>query len=347
MAKISENIASQRPYFEDVPGIYYRKDGETHSGPPNPRILDLDTLPFPDYSLLGSLEDYKVRAIRSPSAPIVTSRGCPFQCTFCSKAVFQSRTTFRSPENVVEEIISLKRHMGVKQIDILDDNFTLKRSYVERVLDLLIEADLDLVINLQSGVRVETLDEPILVKLKRAGVRKIGYGIESADGHVRALCKKKLNMDKLRAAVIASKNLGITVSGYFIIGLPGETRASVTDTIKLAKELNLDAANFAMAIPFPGTELYDYVDKNGRFLFDPEDNYDYGFFASQPFYELDQIDTHEMTYRFDLAYRSFYTPRKIARDLLGMRSCSELGWYLEAGVSLLRGRFRTMLDKLR
>jgi radical SAM superfamily enzyme YgiQ (UPF0313 family) len=347
MAKVSENIASQTAYFEDVPGIYYRENGEIHSGPANPRIHDLDTLPFPDYSLLGSLDDYRVRAIKSPSAPIVTSRGCPFQCTFCSKAVFQSRTTFRSPENVVEEIVSLKRNMGVNQIDILDDNFTLKRSYVERVLDLLIAEDLDLVVNLQSGVRVETLDEPILLKLKRAGVRKIGYGIESADARVRTLCKKQLDIEKLRAAVITSKTLGMTVSGYFIIGLPGETRASVENTIKLAKELELDAANFAMAIPFPGTELYDYVHKHGRFLFDPEENYNYGFFASEPFYELDQVDKREMSYRFDLAYRSFYTPKKIARDMLGMRSWSELGWYLAAGVSLLRGRLRTVFDNLR
>lgn len=345
MAKICQNLASQRDYFEDVPGIVYKRDDGIHSGPPNPRIVDLDTLPFPDYSLLGSLEDYKVRAIRSPSAPLITSRGCPFQCTFCSKAVFRSQTTFRSPENVVEEMASLKRHVGANQIDILDDNFTLKRSYVERVLDLLIAADLDLVINLQSGVRVEALDESLLLKLKRAGVRKIGYGIESADAHVRTLCRKRLDMDKLRAAVRNSKRLGFTVSGYFIIGLPGETRESVRKTVALAKELALDAANFAMAIPFPGTELYDYVEKNGRFLFDPEGNYDYGFFASKAFYELDEIDKREMAYRFDMAYRSFYTPKKVLRDMLGMSSRSEMGWYLQAGVSLVRGRLRTMLER--
>ena len=339
------NIREGKPYYSDVPGIRYLSGSEVISGPPNERIRDLDILPFPDYSLLGKLSDYKVRAIRSPTAPIVTSRGCPFQCTFCSKAVFQSRTTFRSPQNVVEEIRLLKSRFGANQIDILDDNFTLKRSYAEEVIDGIIDADIDIAINLQSGVRVETLDEALIEKMSRAGVVKIGFGIESADKHVLEMCKKSLDLDKLREAVRMSKKYGIKVSGYFIIGLPGETRNSVLETVRFAKELKLDAANFAMAIPFPGTELYAFVREHGRFLIDPEANYDYGFFASEPFFELEGMDGEEMRYRFDLAYRSFYTPGKVLHDIVRMRSRSEFAWYLQAGWSLFRGKIKTMLSR--
>ena len=342
MEIMCHNIREGKPYYADVPGIRYLSGSDIMSGPPNERIKDLDILPFPDYALLGRLSDYKVRAIRFPTAPIVTSRGCPFQCTFCSKAVFRSRTTFRSPQNVVEEIKLLKTRYGANQIDILDDNFTLKRSYAEEVIDGIIDADIDIAINLQSGVRVETLDEALIEKMSRAGVVKIGFGIESADEHVLEMCKKSLDLDKLREAVLNSRKYGIKVSGYFIVGLPGETRESIRKTVRFAKELKLDAANFAMAIPFPGTELHTYVMEKGRFLIDPESNYDYGFFASEPFYELEGMDGEEMRYRFDLAYRSFYTPGKVFGDIVRMRSLSELSWYLQAGWSLLRGKMKTM-----
>ena len=348
LERLCRNIASQRPYFSEVPGIVYVDDGQIHYGPSSQRIKDLDILPFPEYSLIGKLDNnYKVRVVKPPSAPLVTSRGCPYNCTYCSKAVFGDRVTFRSPENVVEEICRLKYDSGVNQIDILDDNFTLKKDRAERILDLFINKRLNMAINLQSGVHIENIDEALLGKMKQANVIKMGFGIESAEETVLRMCRKRLDLHKVKTIVKAAKKSGIVVAGFFIMGLPGETRESVKKTIDFAKTLDLDAASFAMAIPFPGTELYEIVKEKGRFLVNPEENYDYGFFTSKAFFELEGMDEEEARYRFDLAYKSFYTPGKIMRDLFKMKSLSELRWYWRAGTSFLRSKAGVLLSEVR
>ena len=209
--QIIKNIKNDGPPFDDnVPGAVY-KDFESGAVKMNQvmRIKDLDSLPFPAYHLLPPLKIYKSRARKQPVAAIITSRGCSHQCIFCSKDIFQRQTTYRSAANVLAEIDFLIKKYGIRQIDILDDNFTQKRSRVENILDGIIERNYNISLNLQSGIRTEIVDEELLLKMKRAGVYKLAFGIESADPDVLKICRKKLDLNRVEHAVRIAKKMGI------------------------------------------------------------------------------------------------------------------------------------------
>lgn len=339
MLKMALNISGNKNFYEEVPGIFTRVSGEEYyRGPANNRIKNLDDLPYPDYGLVGGLLNYSSRNKYSPSAPIFTTRGCAFRCSFCSRHVFNNLVTFRSPENVIVEIKALKNKYAIRQIDILDDNFTLKRDYVDKILDKIIGEKLKIFFDLKCGIRVESLDEGLLIKMKKAGFYKIAFGIESADEKVLRLCDKQLDLGKLKKMATFAKKTGFVTSGFFIIGLPGETRESVYKSVRLAKDIGLDIANFCMATPYPGTELYNYVRNNGVFLFNPEGNYDFGFYGSKVFYTLPGMSEKEVLYRFDYAYRKFYTFPKVIKHCVKMRSFSELKWFIKAAISVFKGK---------
>lgn len=339
ITELAKNINTLKPYYEGVPGITARiNNGEYYSNLQNNRIKDIDQIPFPDYGLVGDLKLYSARTRYFPTAPIITTRGCPFKCSFCSRHVFGNLVTYRSANNVIQEIVSLKQKYGIKQIDILDDNFTVDKNHAQRILGLIIKEKIKIAFDLRSGVRVESLDEELLSKMREAGFYKIAFGIESADEKVLELCNKRLDLDKLRKMALFAKKIGFKTSGFFIIGLPGETLQGVRETVKLAKELKLDVANFCMATPYPGTELFNYVKKYGHFLFDPQGNYDFGFYGGKPFYTLPDLSEKEASYRFSFAYRSFYNIFKILIDLLSIRTTAELKWFLRATFSVLKGQ---------
>lgn len=346
MLSIAKNITGNKKFYQDVPGIVVRTDdGQYYAGSENIRIKDLDILPYPDYELIGGLKKYSARDKYSPTAPIFTTRGCAFRCSFCSRHVFRNLVTFRSPENVIREIAMLQNKYLVKQIDILDDNFTVNRSYAEKIMDLIISENIKISFDLKCGVRVESLDEELLIKMKKVGFYKIAFGIESADEGVLKLCNKQLNLEKLKKMAVFAKSIGFITFGFFIIGLPGETRESVVKTVKLAKDINLDIANFCLATPYPGTELHDYVKKHGKFLFDPEGNYDFGFYGSRAFYTLPGFDEKETLYRFNYAYRKFYSLPKLLKYFSTMRSLSEFQWFLNAAISVIRGKLHSINRK--
>ena len=225
VVRMMKNLAAGRPAFDpQVSGAAWR-DPDTGEMQRNAvvRIEDIDRLPFPAYHLLPPLKAYKSRSRKRPVAAIVTSRGCAYECIFCSKNVFQRRVTFRSADNVLAEVDHLVRDFGVRQIDILDDNFAQKKSRMVEILDGLIERDYGLAINPQNGIRSEIIDEPLLEKMKRAGFYKLAFGVESADPDVLRTCRKRLDLDRLEQVVTMAKKMGFVVYGFFIIGLPGET----------------------------------------------------------------------------------------------------------------------------
>ena len=340
IVRIMENLAAGSTAFDDgvIGAVYRGLDGMTNVSNPVERITDLDRIPFPAFHLLPPLKTYRSRAVRSPSAPIITTRGCPYGCTFCSKDVFGRRVTFRSAANVLEEIDVLHRKYGVRQIDILDDNFSLNRKRMDEILDGLISAYKGkLALNLQSGIRTELLEEDLIVKMKHAGVTKLGIGIESADEEVLKLCHKESNLAQIENAVRWAKKHGIAVFGFFIIGLPGETEEAFRKTLDYARKLDLDVANFCMAIPFVGTELYMLVQKNGRFLIDTSRNIDAGFYAGRVFYEYEGLTEQVVLDRYKKAYTEFYNLKKKLKLILKIRSVTEAKWLLGAAMSIMKG----------
>ncbi|MCU0608234.1 MAG: B12-binding domain-containing radical SAM protein [Chitinispirillaceae bacterium] len=344
---IARNIRERRPFNDGKPsGLASMTNGSLAVSAVE-RILDLDALPFPAYHLLPHFSRYKTRARKKPVAAIITSRGCAFNCSFCSKDIFQRKVTYHSAEYIIGLVGFLVREYGIRQIDILDDNFAMNRKRFNDILDMLIEKKFGLAINLQSGIRAEYVDDTVLAKMKLAGVFKISFGIESADEKVLRLNCKELNLSHIRETVFKCKQADFLTYGFFIIGLPGETDEGFAKTIRFAQDLNLDIANFCMAIPFANTELYKDVRAHGRVLIDTSKHMSTGFYAGQAFYEYGDNTAEILQKRYALAYRTFYSLTRRVKILLSVRSLSELAWVIESGFSIFINILRSKSENRR
>jgi magnesium-protoporphyrin IX monomethyl ester (oxidative) cyclase len=256
--------------FLDVKGLVFKKDGKIIKNPQREFIADLDSIPFPAWHLL-SIEKYielgqaHGSQKRKRYAPMVTSRGCPGKCVFCSiHSVWGHKWRARSPENVVEEIEKLVSDYKIREIHFEDDNLTLSKQRMAKICDLIIERGLDISWTTPNGVAVNTLDSSLLEKMKKAGCYQLAFGIESGDPNVlKNIIHKPLSLDRVRKVVACSKQLGIWTHGFFVIGFPGESEESIQRTVDFAKEADLDSANFFIAAPYPGTPLNELAVAEG------------------------------------------------------------------------------------
>lgn len=339
--EICQRLKGSQPIFYKVDGLVYLKNGKLFWGRSRPLIKDLDSLPFPAYHCLPNLNSYKTRARQKPVASIFTSRGCPFQCVYCNRNIFGKIYRMRSAENVLREIDYLVEKYRIKQIDILDDNFTLIKERTHAIFEGIIKRNYRLAINLQNGVRADRLDQELIKKMKKAGVFKIAFGVESGDRRILRIIKKGLDLKAVLRANKWAKEEGITTYGFFMFGLPGDTKTSMQKTIDFAKKMNPDIAHFGITIPFPGTELYEQIKERGQFLIPTEEGVSYGFEAGEVFYTLDRLDLKLVAQYYKKAYLDFYfRPAKIVSTILTIKSFSELGWILNAGMALLKNLFK-------
>jgi magnesium-protoporphyrin IX monomethyl ester (oxidative) cyclase len=263
--------------LEKVKGIGFIKDGKTIINPARPCIEDLDSLPFPARHLLPMSKYFEAAKenplrgeISKPWAMMITSRGCPYDCVFCSIHNVMGKTwRGRSPKNVVDEIEQLVQTYGIQQIDFYDDNMMLNKKRGEAICDLIVQKGLRIEWYTPNGVRADTLDEPLLRKMKASGCKKIRVAPESGVQSVlNNVIKKNLNLKDVENAIVLSKKVGIDVGCFFVIGLIGETKEDINETIKYAyklKRLGADRFYFSIAMPVYGTELYEQA-KRGGFL---------------------------------------------------------------------------------
>lgn len=333
LLEIVQRLKENQDPFSGVDGVLYRSGDTAVTNEPRDRIDHLDTLPFPAFHLYPDLSRYRRRTMGSPSAPILTSRGCPFGCIFCSKSVFGNKVRYRSTKNVIAEIDYLVERFNVKQIDIVDDNFIMNRERAVHILESLCEKPYCLAINLQSGVRTGLVDNNLLKIMKRAGVYRIAFGIESGNQDVLDCVKKKQKLEEVVQAVSLTKNAGIRADGFFMIGLPGDSPRTMQDTIDFSKKLNLGTAHFHMVVPFPGTELYSLIKENGRFLKATEDGITTGFNCPEAFYEIGGLKKADIERYYKKAYREFFfAPKKMIQIILSLRSIKEFVWLFKTGV---------------
>jgi len=245
-----------------IKGLVWRNGGDILVNPDRPFIYDLDDLPLPRHDLLP-LADYRAPLVGGPYAFVVTSRGCPGRCRFCIKHVsYGDSVRFRSPESVLEEIEALV-DLGVRDVHMYADLFTVNRDHVLGVAEALIERGTP--VRWTCNSRVDFVDESMLQTMARAGCWMIAWGIESADERMLRRMRKGTSLDQIRQALRWSKDAGIMNWGYFIIGLPGETEKSILHTIDVSKKLPLDLALFHIAAPHPGTPFFFEVVENGWF----------------------------------------------------------------------------------
>ena len=336
MLDIAEKWRNNKKNINEVSGIAYLKKNKVYFTPKRQLISDINKLPLPAYHLLPNLNLYKTRARAKPVASIFTSRGCPFQCVYCSSNIFGKKYRMRSSQNVLIEIDYLVKNFKVKQIDILDDNFTLDQKRTAEILDGIILRKYHLAINLQSGVRADKVDLNLIRKMKEAGVFKIPFGVETGDKKILKRIKKNLDLKAVIKATQWAKQEGLTTYGFFMFGLPGDNAKSMQKTIDFAIKMDPDIAHFGITIPFPGTELYKETDKQGSFLIPILNGLNLGFESGKVFYLLPGMDQKQIIKFYKKAYRDFYfRPVKMIKTIMSIKSLYELKWIIQASISMI------------
>lgn len=255
--------------FSDLDGVGRREDGKIEIVPKTKFIDDLDRLPFPARHLLNmegyfGLEQSHGARRRKRFSPIITSRGCPARCTFCSAyKVWGRKFRQRSPENVIAEMKHIKEKYGIEEIMFEDDNATLNIKRAERLFDLMIEEKLDFVWDTPNGVAAFALNERLIDKIKASGCYKLNLALESGNQYVLDnIIKKPLKLEKAKQLIKCAQSIGLDVGIFLIIGMPGETREQIWDSFYLAKELEIYTPFISVATPYPGSELYETCREN-------------------------------------------------------------------------------------
>jgi anaerobic magnesium-protoporphyrin IX monomethyl ester cyclase len=255
--------------IEQVPGLVWRQADKVIENAPPEFVKDLNALPLPAWELIQPQTyppaQHGAFFKKFPIAPIVTTRGCPYACKFCSAPILSGRQVrFHDPERISNEIRLLHSQYGIREIHIIDDNFTINRSHAVAVLKKIIEAKLDISIAFPNGIRVETVDEELLDLMKRAGAYLISLGIESGSDRILQLMNKKLKVAATEEKVKMIHRAGLDIAGFFVIGFPGDTKEDIEKTIRFSLKLPLIRANYFDFLPLPGTPIYYELQEKGE-----------------------------------------------------------------------------------
>ncbi len=309
-----------------IPGLCYRTETGVIC---NPVIFepDLDALGFPDWDQIGP-DSYPVApqgtfTRQLPLAPIIVTRGCPYPCTFCAgKQVSGRKIRHRSVDHVISELRYLVQRFGIREFHIQDDNFTFSKEYVTSFCQSLIDSELNLCWACPNGVRLDTLDKEMLRMMETAGCYSVAVGIEAGTQRVLDLMKKQTSLGDLiyKVNLIRSETSWF-ITGFFILGYPGETEEEIWQTIRLSKRLPLDKANFGILMPLPGTEAAEAARREG---FNPETDLLRMSEYRSP-YTPSTISQRKFRWIFRWAFIGFYArPRIIWRFVRQIQSLSQM-----------------------
>ena len=317
--------------LSEINGIAWKpQDNEVIVNKPSELIQNLDEIPIPAYNLLPQFELYRSVARRKPMAAILTSRGCPYGCTFCNSNIFGKTFRAFSAKRVISEMEMLISQYGIKQFAILDDNFLFNIDRIEEILDLIIEKKFKILINIRNGMRTESVTYPLVKKMKKAGVYKTAIGCESAHRPTLREIKKNLNLEKVKQVIEWCRKEKIIVTCYFILGFPNDTPESISSTINFAIETNPNFASFAILIPLLGTGLHSFLE--GKKLLDKsiDSGLTSGFFGSRMYHKCFYLKEKEIYSLQAKAYGQFYLRfSKISEIISNIKSLNELKWYID------------------
>ena len=316
--------------LSDILGICYRENGIPKLNQDRPFIDNLDDLPFPARELVD-MDIYRRPDNNKKQAVIKVSRGCPFHCFFClATPVSGKKVRRRSVDNIIAEIKECKEKFGVDNFLFWSDIFDLDRAWTVELCQKIIDEKLDIVWS--ANTRADTADFELAKIMKKSGCGLVSMGIESGSQYMLDKMGKKITLEQIKTTVKAFRDVGIKIYGYFVLGLPWETRETAEQTIKFACDLDLNYANFYTATVFPGSRFWDYAKENN--LLDNDDRY-------QSAYYYPSVKTHALSKDevFELhkkAVKRFYLrPVYILKTLLGIRSFTEFKNYAIAGLGLL------------
>lgn len=243
--------------YAEIKGLMFRKDGAVVSTGRADPCTDLNSLPFPARHLLKT-DLYKVGSLHGVHSytSIMASRGCPFNCVFCTNQIGGTKVRKRNIDSVLEEIQLIVTSFGIRHIYFVDDVLTLDRTFIKSLCDSIIK--LGLGITFEGSTRANLVDDELLAIMKNAGLIRLSFGLETADETIRTIIKKEVPLESYTKANMLANKYGIEIINSVMLGLPGDTRESIEKTIKyLRNTVELKHSTLSIAMPYPGTELYD------------------------------------------------------------------------------------------
>lgn len=301
------------PPVESIKGLSWKNaDGKIFHNLARPLHPNLDALPLPAYHLfkidrytnLQPLTDGLDKHARSYT--IVTSRGCPYKCTYCSKPITGDTWRARSVENVLREWKMLVEDLRATEIGVTDDIWNLDLKRAKELCRGLVEMKLNHVPWVTvHGMKVNHTDAELFQLMKRAGCKRVGFGVESGDEEIlKRVVKKSQTFAQVRAAFMNAKAAGLQTMGFFIYGMPGETEATMEKTTQLALELDPDLAHFMIASPYPGTQLWDTIQREGKLY--AKNWSELAIQSDHAHFDFPGMDAQLVERKWHEAYRRFY-----------------------------------------
>jgi len=324
----------------EIEGLAWREDGQVRLNPPK-LVENLDSLGAPDWEAIpppiysnAPLGGF-ARAV--PIAYLLTSRGCPFPCTFCAgKNIYGNKIRWRSLENVIAEIEYLINKYGVKEFHILDDNFAYRKEYVISFCNEIIKRGIKVNFNCSNGIRLESLNFEIFQLMRRAGFYSFSVGIESGSSRILKDMRKGTSLDALREKISLARKAGLEITGLFIVGYPTETEEDILKTIEYAKSIKINKAAFTAFLPLPGSPIYNELKASGKI--DKEDWKNFSYYVAPKSY-MAEVSTERLNQLLKKAFKSFYfRPAQIYYMIKNIASIKHLK-------SLIKRVFGQLLQK--
>ena len=316
--------------LDNIKGVAFKKNGNVCINFPVTLQEDFEILPFPARHLFDNSKYHTIVSKRKNFSVMMSSKGCPSRCGFCY--VKNIPYTCRSAEATVDEIEQCHRRFNIREIEFFDPSFTIDKQRVINISRGIRKRGLDLIWACRS--RVDTVDEELLEEMRRGGCHRIYYGIESGCQKLLNEVNKGITLEQIRRIVDSTRQKGMLVLGFFLIGAPGDTMETVSDTVNFALSLDLDYAQFHKTVAKPGTILYEQVKKTtGRDYWR-----EYILCQAQekrlpsPWTSLTEEDIERIVIK---AYRKFYfKPSRLGKIIIGIKSFSELARYIRSGLGI-------------
>lgn len=315
---------------ELVRGLIFRKEGQIQFNGFREKQIDMDSLPFPAYKKLEGFPDrYRLPIFSYPKAPnttVITSRGCPYTCSYCDRSVFRNTYRYNSPEYMVKYLQHLQHNFNIKHVNIYDDTFTLHRNRVIKFCKLKIESGIKMTFN--CAARTEQLDSELLAILKKAGCWMISIGIETGDPELLMRHRSYTStvtlqnpLENIRSMVHLIRRHGIRVKGLFMLGLPGETKESIQKSMHYVFSLPLNDFNLSKLTPFPGAPIYRDIREFGVF----DENWELMNAANFTFipkgFTKETLDAYHLEF-----YRRYFSRHKVILEYISMIWKSPDSW---------------------
>lgn len=311
--------------LENVKGIAYRDGSDICATEPRPFIEDLDSLPFPAWRFFP-IERYRLfnfARVREPGTLVLGSRGCPYGCNFCSLKIMGKKRRRRSAGNIADEFEFMHQEFGYVQMSFIDPIFPFSEDEALSFSGELMRRGLQKKVTWITETRVDLMNEKMISAMKESGLSRIMYGFETGSSEGLDSIKKTFTMEQARRTVAITKKAGVQIIGFFMIGVPGDSVASIGETISYSKSLDIDFAKYTVFSPFPGTKIYEDMKKSGEVPENPkwEQFTNYPTPAKPPVFLPSGVSNEDIIRLQKKAFVSFYLrPRMILNHLFRIRT---------------------------